>query len=212
MDMRDTFLQSTFPVLAMPKFGVFDPLEQTGHRFLTGSNGLGLEVRRPWLYLRKLAMVNESGLALPYGDVTEIFDLCCGPIPREFLMRFAEQAKRAGEVETAAWITWSEMTRAFAYRKLDERMASADAVDVDRPELEPGEHLVVDLHSHGHSLAFFSPTDNGDDRGEVKFSVVLGCCYRERLETFDIVARLCVLGMSIPVSESFSLKEVEHVA
>jgi PRTRC genetic system protein A len=212
MDSRDAFLQSTFPLLAMPRFGTFERLGHNGHRFVTGNDGVCLEVCRPWLYLRKIAMKNESGLALPYGVVSEAFDLICGPIPRELLTQFARQAKRAGEIETAAWITWHERTRAFAYRSLHERMASPDRVDVSRPELEDGEHLVVDLHSHGYSSAFFSPTDDKDDRGEVKFSVVLGCCHRERPESFEVEARLCVLGMSVPASEFFSLKEVAYAA
>lgn len=99
--------------------------------------------------MRKLAMKNEGGLALPYGEVSETFELLCGPVPRELLWQFAEQAKKAGEIETAGWITWSEHTRKFRYLPLVEQKASPSEVVVDRPELEPGEHLVVDLHSLG---------------------------------------------------------------
>lgn len=165
MDSRDMFLQSQFPTLPMSKFADFERLAGVGHRFLVGSNGLALEVRRPWLYMRKLAMKNESGLVLPYGEVSETFELLCGQVPRDLLWQFAEQASKAGEIETAAWITWSEHTRKFRYRPLVERKASSAEVVVERPQLEPGEHLVVDLHSHGSSPAYFSSTDNQDDRG-----------------------------------------------
>lgn len=212
MDSRDTFLQSQFPTLPMPKFADFERLAGVGHRFLVGSNGLALEVRRPWLYMRKLAMKNEGGLVLPYGEVSETFELLCGPVPRELLWQFAEQASKAGEIETAAWITWSEHTRKFRYLPLVERKASSAEVVVDRPELEVGEHLVVDLHSHGSAPAYFSSTDNQDDRGEVKFAVVYGLCHRSDLSEFDVAARLCALGMTIPVSEQFSLEEVRHAA
>lgn len=212
MDHRDTFLHTTFPTVPVPRFGPFEELASNGHRFLVGSNGVALEVRRPWLYMRKIAMKNESGLALPYGPVSEVFELCCGPIPRELLMEFAWQAKAWGEIETAAWITWRESTRSFVYRRLSERTASEHSVVVDRPELDADEHLVVDLHSHGHSDAFFSPTDNEDDQGEVKFSMVVGSCHRDRPEAFDVVARLCVLGMTVPANEAFSFKEVQHAA
>jgi PRTRC genetic system protein A len=212
MDQRDIFLQTTFPTVPVPRFGSIEELASNGHRFLVGSNGVALEVRRPWLYMRKIAMKNESGLALPYGRVSEVFDLRCGPIPRELLMEFARQAQAWGEIETAAWITWRESTRSFVFRRLCERTASAHAVVVDRPELDADEHLVVDLHSHGVSEAFFSQTDNEDDQGEVKFSVVVGCCNREWPEELDVAARLCVLGLTVPANDAFSLKEVRHAA
>ncbi|WP_176000383.1 PRTRC system protein A [Burkholderia vietnamiensis] len=212
MDHRDSFLQTTFPTIPVPRFGSLEELASNGHRFLVGSNGVALEVRRPWLYMRKIAMKNESGLALPYGSVSEVFELRCGPIPRELLMEFAWQAKAWGEIETAAWITWRESTRSFVFRRLSERTASAHSVVVDRPALDADEHLVVDLHSHGLSDAFFSPTDNEDDQGEVKFSVVVGSCHRDRPEAFDVVARLCALGLTVPANEAFSLKEVQHAA
>lgn len=212
MDFRDTYLQSQFPTLPAPKFAPLERLESVGHRFLVGSNGLALEVRRPWLYMRKLALKNEGGLALPYGEVSEAFDLLCGPVPRSLLWQFGEQARKAGDIETAGWITWSEHTRQFRYLPLVERRASSVEVVVDRPELAPGEHLIVDLHSHGSAPAYFSSTDDKDDRGEVKFSVVYGFCHRPDLSEFDVAARLCAIGITIPVSEQFSLKEVRHAA
>lgn len=212
MDHRDMFLQTTFPTIPVPRFGPLEELASNGHRFLVGSNGVALEVRRPWLYMRQIAMKNESGLALPYGRMSEVFELRCGPIPRELLLEFASQAKAGGEIETAAWITWRESTRSFVFRRLSERTASAHSVVVDRPELDADEHLVVDIHSHGHADAFFSPTDNEDDQGEVKFSVVVGSCHRDRPEAFDVVARLCALGLIVPANEAFSLKEVQNAA
>lgn len=155
MDSRDMFLQSQFPTLPMSKFADFERLAGVGHRFLVGSNGLALEVRRPWLYMRKLAMKNESGLVLPYGEVSETFELLCGQVPRDLLWQFAEQASKAGEIETAAWITWSEHTRKFRYRPLVERKASSAEVVVERPQLEPGEHLVVDLHRLRWNVPFY---------------------------------------------------------
>ena len=49
---------------------------------------------------------------------------------------------------------------------------------------------VVDMHSHGHMGAWFSTTDNADDRG-FRVSVVLG---RLDMLTYEVEARVSVYG------------------
>jgi len=77
------------------------------------------------------------------------------------------------------------------YRRLEALKASPDTLEVARPSLEEHEHLAVDLHSHGHGKAFFSPTDNKDDRFEVKLAIVFGNLDDE---TPSIKCRLCTGG------------------
>jgi PRTRC genetic system protein A len=52
MDARDVALQQSAPVVTVPRYGGFTPLTENGHRFLVTGDGLWLEARRPWLYLR----------------------------------------------------------------------------------------------------------------------------------------------------------------
>ena len=52
MDARDIALQQSAPVVTVPRYGGFTPLTDNGHRFLVTGDGLWLEARRPWLYLR----------------------------------------------------------------------------------------------------------------------------------------------------------------
>ncbi len=57
----------------------------------------------------------------------------------------------------------------------------------------------MDLHSHGRLPAFFSATDNADDRFDVKFALVVGNC---GAATPSMVLRLCAKGI---------LEDVERV-
>ena len=49
-----------------------------------------------------------------------------------------------------------------------------EGVHQERPVLPESTHLVIDVHSHGTMKAFFSSTDDFDDSGGVRLSVVLG--------------------------------------
>jgi PRTRC genetic system protein A len=53
------------------------------------------------------------------------------------------------------------------------------------------EHLAVDIHSHGCMGAFFSATDDDDDRGELKLSIVIGNLDADEA---SMRMRLCALG------------------
>ena len=61
MDARDVALQHSAPVVTVPRYGGFTPLVENGHRFLVTGDGLWLEARRPWMYLR-----------VPSGSGTEV--------------------------------------------------------------------------------------------------------------------------------------------
>ena len=59
--------------------------------------------------------------------------------------------------------------------------------------------MVVDIHSHGWAPAFFSSTDDADDRGAMKISLVLGNLDRARPSS---AMRLCMAGLVQPVTMS----------
>jgi PRTRC genetic system protein A len=58
-----------------------------------------------------------------------------------------------------------------------------------------GEHIVVDVHSHGLHTAFFSAEDDADDAGAMKVSLVLGNLDQERPTS---KMRLCMAGLVRP--------------
>lgn len=190
MDPRDQLLQQLAPTVMVPRFGALKPLQAVSHRFLQGANGLFLEVRRAWLYAR-VKLQDAGPVAMPYGEVTEQFEMTCGPVPLSLIQRFAELAREHCPNEAACWVVWNERSGVFSMREVGVREASAGHIHFDRPRLEDDEHLVLDMHSHGRFGAFFSQTDNEDDKGEVKLSVVLGDCDKVTQST---AMRLCLMG------------------
>lgn len=203
MNPIDLALQSVTPTVMVPKFGTFEPLLRAGHRFLVAADGLWLEVRRPWVYFRR-RLAAQTEVAMPYGALQEDFSLSFGTVPRNLVLSFADYARTRCPLECAAWVVWNEHTKEFDLRTLAETSVGNEHVDVVRPKLDDGEHLVVDLHSHGRLPAFFSSEDDNDDKGEVKISGVVGNCDQDQL---TVKFRFCANGLFIPLP--FSMDEVE---
>lgn len=193
MDPRDVVLQSVAPTVMVPLHGALDPLQRHGHRFLAAGNGEWLEVRRSWLHAR-LQILPASPVAKPYGRLSDAIEWLMPAIPISLFESFSVMARAACPNEAAAWVVWNAVTGEFTLKPVGVRSATSGSIHFDRPRLEDEEHLVVDLHSHGTSGAFFSATDNEDDRGEVKVSIVLGHCDKN---AFSTAMRLCLLGKFI---------------
>lgn len=193
MDSRDVVLQSVTPTVMVPLHGTLDPLRRPGHRFLAAGNGEWLEVRRSWLHARA-QILPASPVAKPYGCLSDAIEWLMPAVPVSHFEAFAVMARASCPKEAAAWIVWNEKLGTFSLKPVGVRTATRGSIHFDRPRLEDDEHLVVDLHSHGTSGAFFSATDNEDDRGEVKIAVVLGHCDKD---AFSTVMRLCLLGKFI---------------
>jgi PRTRC genetic system protein A len=176
LDPRDKVLQAHVPAVMVPRYSNFPDLAEDGHRYLVASDGIWLEVRRPWLHLRwPLA---ESPILLPYGAVIDDmmdFSFPLNGLQFECFMRnFAEAAHAALPNECAAWFVWNAEIGKLEYRPLVAINAGPGGVTFHRPPLLDHEHLAVDLHSHGAMPPFFSAQDDIDDAGEVKLSIVIG--------------------------------------
>lgn len=177
LDPRDAALQAHTPVVAVPRFSDLAPLKKNGHRYLVAEDGLYIEVRRPWLSI--VWPVAPSDAPLPFGEADHV-GMRLGfewKELTELMDPFERDARAAMPNEFAAWITW-KLTEAgghvLTYRPLFASAASPGGLDLIRPTLNEGEHLIADLHSHGSMEAFFSATDDEDDAGEVKYAAVLG--------------------------------------
>jgi PRTRC genetic system protein A len=195
-DLRDRIILEHAPLVAMPRFGELADLAMNRHRFLAGDDGLYLELRRSWAWV--VALVAPSDMPLPYGNVPELYDYRFDETMLEALLeQFVEDARLALPNECAAWGVWNEHTELLEYRPLIADSASPGSVTFHRPRLESHEHLAVDIHSHADGHAFFSLTDDEDDRGEVKLSIVAGTVDKE--PTF--VSRLCALGFFLDSDE-----------
>jgi PRTRC genetic system protein A len=70
------------------------------------------------------------------------------------------------------------------------------------PILAEGEHMVLDIHSHGRFPAGFSPVDDKDDRGENKVAFVVGNLDKE---TVTMDSRLCLEGLFLSLPPPFHI-------
>lgn len=197
----DRKLWESAPTVAVPKLADFKELEGIGHRFLATAEGLFVEVRRPWLHvIQPVAPLNGQTVRPPYGTVKPKVQLAFERLGVAFPMvrRFIDAARETAPNEHAAWVIWNSRTGDLEYRDLSITSASPGAISYERPALLEHESLVLDLHSHGTTPAFFSATDDQDDAGEVKISCVVGDLAGDK--TPSILFRLCVLGMFLQLN------------
>lgn len=195
MNLRDQALQTLTPTVMVPKFEPFEPLETIGHRFLVAADGLWLEIRRAWLYAR-LPVAQQGMVAMPYGTVTPCLELVFRKVPQALLTEFTELAKAGLPNEVAAAVIWHEGTGYMRLQQLHAVSASPGHITYQTAVLGDGEHAIVDLHSHGHSPAYFSATDNVDDYGTTKVSGVVGNLDKPE-QTYAF--RLCAQGLFVPL-------------
>jgi PRTRC genetic system protein A len=198
LDPRDHIILQHAPVVVLPRYSDATYLEeQNCHRFLVGEAGVWLELLRPWLHLQTL--IAPAAMPLPYGNlVSELFDLSFGTNKLMALIQtFLGDARDALPNECAAWGVWDEHQERLLYRPCATIDATPGRVTFERPALASHEHLAVDIHSHGRIGAFFSSTDDADDRGAVKLSIVVGAVHETEPE---IEMRLCALGLFVDIT------------
>ncbi|MFC5550755.1 PRTRC system protein A [Massilia aerilata] len=194
----DMALLAAAPIAAVPRHAPFHPLQENGHRFLLAEGGLFVEVRRPWLhFIHQLA--EHKVVAIPYGPVAPKCEMDFGKLGTALaqLKEFAVKARADAPIEAAASVLWDHRQKTWRI-EYPEIIGEASASRIQYRQVEPGpdESVAIDLHSHGHLNAFFSETDDADDRGAVKVSGVYG-----NLDTDKptVAFRLCVLGLYIPL-------------
>lgn len=193
LDGRDAALQTLTPSVMVPKFGQLNNMDEAGHRFLLGHDGLWMEVKRPWLELC-VPLAQQSIVPMPYGQVSKKMQFKFGKLPQVYLWAFLQEARNHLPNECAAWFIWNETDNTMRMEMLVANFASSGSINYQCPVLEEGEHFVADIHSHGTAHAFFSSQDNEDDKTEVKIAAVLGNVDRA-VPTMQ--ARLCANGYFI---------------
>lgn len=191
--MIDEALLTAFPLLAASTSGEQQPAAACGTRYLVGRHGVSREITLPWIRVRHL--IAPSALPLPYGVVDNAVEFRCGRLPGAVLRQFVEDAKQAQPLEGAGVFLWNELDDTWRYARRDATSASGDHINYNEVRPREGEHLVVDVHSHGLHPAFFSAEDNADDAGAMKVSLVLGNLDQERPTS---KMRLCMAGIVQP--------------
>lgn len=191
----DAILQSHTPVVMVPLHGEFIALATVGHRFLAASDGLWLEVRRPWLHLI-WPVATQDRVPMPYGTVQRKVELAFERLPMDVADAFVADALSAYPNEVGGVVLWDERTGDVSYRRAETLQSGVGNLRARWPELEPGQSVVVDLHSHGQFPPFFSETDRADTGSEVVIAGVLGRVGSEQPEwKFALFA--CGLEISV---------------
>jgi PRTRC genetic system protein A len=198
-------LLAEVPCYPMPPSGRSPALDalraaRAGHGLAVGKDGVMLILRRPWLAL-DVPVTPPIAAHLPYGEIGgPKAELRCGLIPRWHIEAILDILRGELPNEAAAFILWNEVTREFAveFPVIDE--ATPSRLVYRPPVLPPDWHMICDIHSHGTGPAFFSATDDADDRHATKISLVFG-----RLDQPDgptRASRLCAGGMFLPLPRS----------
>lgn len=196
----DVAVLKAAPIAAVPAHSAFHPLQEAGHRFLLAADGLHLEVRRPWLHFTH-RLAEHAGVRVPYGRLEPKVELAFGKLGTalEQMKEFAIHAMEAAPLESAAILIWNHVSNQWSikYPKIIGE-ATADRIQYEQVDLaeDGSESIAMDLHSHGHAPAFFSPTDDVDDAGTVKIAAVFGNL-DQSMPT--VTFRLCVLGLYLPL-------------
>ncbi len=119
MDARDIALQHSAPVEVVPRYGEFVPMTGNGHRFLVTGDGLWLEARRPWMYLR-MPLVRQRDVPMPYGVVGRELSLAFGKSPRSLVFEFFRYAAVRCPDECVGWIVWNARIGDMRLERLEE--------------------------------------------------------------------------------------------
>lgn len=177
MNLKDRLVQERFPTVMVPRYEDLPrcPLHQT--RLLMARGGLYIDTSQPFGRFRRCLwsadrdlpygeVAEEDGFSRIFGDpqVTAIFEDSILP----------QAAQYAGnDLEWTGWIVWTK-GKGYSYLPLDFEASAANVLIKERPLLPQNVYLAIDVHSHGTMKAFFSLTDDFDDSGGVRLSVVLG--------------------------------------
>lgn len=124
----------------------------------------------------------EEHLTAMHTEVKEAIKFLpegAGKIPFEMwdqIVEFFRQVMKikSSEVEAHAWILWSE--EKGYYISIPKQVVSKASVGYtwDSTSVPAGSIVILDVHSHNTMGAFFSGTDNNDDKDKLYYTAVVG--------------------------------------
>lgn len=213
MDPTSAAVLAMTPLIPIPPIGKSPELERlraarSGYGFAFGSDGLIAIYRRPWLSLdMKMPLlpfpISGGQFTIPYGPCwPENLHMRSGKIPLDFYHEIIDLFTCALPNEAGCFIAWHEVTHEWRLVEALTIHATPSSLQYETPALEAGWHIVLDAHSHGHGRPFFSATDDRDDCGSTKISMVIGRLDTHDRDNHDVVFRLCANGAFLPITQS----------
>jgi PRTRC genetic system protein A len=193
-DAQDRVIAETVPTLVAPTHGSLPELGVGRHRYVVGAQGLYLQARHHGLSV--CARLHAEPVTTPYGALPNEIALAGGGIPEALYEDMVGRARAACPNEWAGAVLWDD----GAYRLIEPRVLSVSGSHVafETRELDP-EGVVLNIHSHGASPAWFSRTDDhADSQGGIYIASILG-----ELDgppgTETACSRLVVNGIFLPL-------------
>lgn len=138
-----------------------------------------LQVKRDWLDCVERLGGIDAALPLPYGKMTSSVCFTFGTIPIALLDVFITSGRAGLPNEIAGGLIYSPQRTTLRLAIYEALHSTAHGIEYRMPPLACGESIAVDLHTHGRLPAFWSGTDDVDDRS-VKVAGVFGNLDRER--------------------------------
>ena len=166
-----------------------------GYDYVLGANGLYVQSESAHLTARVLVAPCEvRGLA----PVAEKLDLAHGPIPARLFQRGLAWFLDDTDTEWFFAVRWDEGSYRLVVPPQEGTATSL--------EYEPPAGVVAEFHSHGHSRAFFSKTDDKDEQGFRVYGVA------GRLNKYrpELRLRVGVYGHFAPVQWSQVFEGLPH--
>ena len=196
----DRVAQVGWPVALASHAEPLAPIAVGQRRLIVAGNGLWVEARSRALHVRlPLAEAHT-----PYADLTPVLAAANGPLSPRLWDQLVEAALLAHPTEMARLL----LADADGYRLIapDQRSAGPGHVTYDESGLDP-DAVLLDVHSHGRSPAYFSTTDDVSDLSRMgpSLSIVFGrCAQRESMEAAMRVVCPPYL-INVPVESLWSL-------
>lgn len=161
-----------------PEIYIFNDGDFYQHMQFRGGNNRFLRVKVDGLP-KKHKVLEETLKAMKQVVTTELNFLPAGKIPGEYwdqIVEFFRQVIKTknAKMEAHAWILWSQ-ERGY-YISIPKQIVSAASVGYtwDAESVPSDSIVVVDVHSHNSMSAFYSGTDENDDKDKVYYTGVVG--------------------------------------
>ena len=173
----DRELQKNLPIVMMPKYSELDALKDNEKRLILGSNGIFIESKCKAIHCR-LKIAPALDIPVPCGYVAKFLKV--KQLEEWVKELIVKQSKLALPNEYCLLIVFDADKSEYQIVEPEVISCSPSEVKYKMPELEKNQHIFIDYHTHGLGNAYFSATDNADDKtlGGTYFSVVAGKCDR----------------------------------
>jgi PRTRC genetic system protein A len=195
---------------------------ENGQRVIVASNGVFVQVKREWLDCVERMGGIDAALPLPYGEVYPSIQFAFGTIPVVLLEAFIAAGRAGLPNEIAGGLIYSAQRQALRLAIYESVRSTAHGIEYRLPPVAGDESIAVDLHTHGLLPAFWSATDDRDDRSvkvsgvfgnldreqpSAAFRLVLNGMYRRLSHPWDTAADGVDTGVPWPTLEGFNVSE-----